>query len=88
MVLKHQPLKSYLSPNPKCKFSVDNCQGLLKCTGENSQHTQNFNLRFFCLRVLEDALQKLNQLRVYWLEITEFFQKIETIINSSVGKSL
>jgi len=40
------------------------------------------------LEVLEDALQKLNQLRVYWLEITEFFRKIETIIDSSVGRNI
>merc|ERR550532_10206 len=37
------------------------------------------------LKILEDALVKLNELRVHWLEIREFFQKISTLVDEGVG---
>jgi len=40
------------------------------------------------ISILQDALQTLNQLRAKWLEILEFFQKLESIIDKSLGSSL
>jgi len=37
------------------------------------------------LKILKDALVKLNELRMHWLEIREFFQKISTLVDHGVG---
>merc|ERR550532_1587268 len=37
------------------------------------------------LKILKDALVKLNELRMHWLEIREFFQKISTLVDEGVG---
>ena len=46
----------------------------------------NFKSLYFS--ILQDALITLNELRTKWLEILEFFQQIESIIDVSLGNSL
>jgi len=40
------------------------------------------------ISILQEALETLNQLRAKWLEILEFFQKLESVIDKSLGMSL
>lgn len=40
------------------------------------------------ISILQEALETLNKLRAKWLEILEFFQKLESVIDKGLGKSL
>ena len=46
------------------------------------------HLTFLIVSILQEALETLNQLRAKWLEILEFFQKLESVIDKSLGMSL
>jgi len=40
----------------------------------------------YLFRVLEESLEKMSKLQAHWLEIREFFQLIENLVDIDVGK--